>query len=254
MLSNGGKKSKKNWKLKIKKNMEKDLNSFSVSVNGIMINGRTLCGGNDLYVSLPNEMKHFIVEDKFHYEWEKSHYNITLTLHPFDDEKDKWELHIEYINDYCSRAMKLVKLSEKDNENFVFHYPLIGETKYDVYDDKYAIFDIWSLAFFWECWLRDYPFSSQFAYKDVNDEMIRFSTYYRPKGDKGKQIVVLLKSFDLVGGEIVNPVFTMDLTDCYISEDSYNNRQRKITIEVSENETMEEISEKIKKEFQKLNK
>lgn len=156
--------------------MEKDLNSFSVSVNGIMINGRVLCIGNDLYVSLPNEMKHFIVEDRFHYWWEKSHYNIALTLHPFDDEKDKWELHIEYINDYCSRAMKLVKLSEKNNENFVFHYPLIGETKYDVYDDKFAIFDIHSVKK--QVALRDCPFSCNFESKLENDNRILFCSMY----------------------------------------------------------------------------
>ena len=251
-----GKSKKRIENKKLKKNMKKELKTLSVAVNGIMINGRNIYGGNnDLYVSFPNGVKHFIIEDRFHYEWEKSHYNITLILHSFDDENDKWELRIKYINDYCTRVTNLIKLSERGNDDFNFRYPLIGETKDDIYNDRFAIFDIWSLPFYMETTLRDYPFNCQHASNDVNDEMIRFSCYYKPKGEKGKDIVVLLISFDVVNGEIINLKFTMDLADCYISESSYNHSfpKRKITVEVSENETIEEISEKIKKEFQKIN-
>ena len=226
--------------------MEKKLNTLNVRIPDILMNGRVLDVGTELVVDISNNYKHLFVGHKIHYEYVFPYYKVMLNL--YDNSNEQYELHIYQTNDHCTRACTLKKKSAEYEEDII-GYPFIANTNIGMNQRMFAIFDIHSNSH--NCILRDYPFESN--YKDSNNKLL-FRTYYDYEEKSGRDIVVMLKSFDVIDDEIVNPKFSMDLNRCYVSEQDYiNTNKQKVTIEVVEGEPIETIMKKVQKEFEKLN-
>ena len=225
--------------------MEKTLNTFSIDVNDILINGRVLCEGDELVVSLPNGYENLFVGYNIHYQYVHPYYEVVITL--YNKDGDRYKLYIRKENAFCSRAYKLVN-SETDEE---FIYPLIAKSTTEIGNGKFAIFDIHSIRK--TVTLRDYPFNCKFESKYNDSDKILFCCYYNYRSDNPNESVIMLNSFDIVDGVIVHPNFSRDLKNCYVSKEDYLklNSSKQIAIEVFDGESTESIMEKVKKELEK---
>ena len=225
--------------------MKKTLNTLSIDINDILINGRVLCVGDELVVSFPNGYEHLFVGYNIHYQYVHPYYEVVLTL--YNKDGDRYKLYIQKENNRCTRAYRLVD-SETDEE---FIYPLIAESTTEIGNDKFAIFDIHSIRK--TVTLRDYPFNCKFESKYNDSDKILFCCYYNYCSDNPNESVIMLNSFDIVDDEIVHPNFSVDLKNCYVSKEDYLmlNSSKQIIIEVFEGESTESIMEKVKKELEK---
>lgn len=225
--------------------MEKTLNTLSIDINDILINGRVLCVGDELVFSFPNGYEHLFVGYNIHYQYVHPYYEVVLTL--YNKDGNRYKLYIRRENNRCTRAYRLVD-SETDEE---FIYPLIAESTTEIGNNKFAIFDIHSIRK--TITLRSYPFNCKFESKYNDSDKILFCCYYNYCSDNPNESVIMLNSFDIVDGEIVPPNFSVDLKNCYVSREDYLllNSSKQITIEVFDGESTESIMEKVKKELEK---
>ena len=225
--------------------MEKTLNTFSIDINDILINGRVLCGEDELIISFPNGYEHLFVGYNIHYQYVHPYYEVVLTL--YNKDGVRYKLYIRKENNRCTRAYRLVN-NETDEE---FIYPLIAESTTEIENNKFAIFDIHSIRK--TVTLQDYPFNCKFESKYNDSDKILFCCYYNYCSNNPNESVIMLNSFDIVDGEIVHPNFSVDLKNCYVSREDYLllNSSKQITIEVFEGESTESIMEKVKKELEK---